>query len=126
MKVLKKAVNRLIAEEHVRMNDVSKDVPSSPYEAYGLLLKLTDETGDDFYGSCHKIEALWESIKSNREAEVVTLTDSLRAQMLLVACDAIQVSAMCEKALENLCELSKSKEAEDLRKELEEAAEAYD
>ena len=126
MKVLKKAVNRLIAEEHVRMSNASKDIPSSPYEAYALLLKLTDETADDFYGSCHKIETLWESIKSSREAEVITLIDSLRAQMLLVACDAIQVSAMCEKALENLGQLSRPKEAEDLRKELEEVTEAYD
>lgn len=126
MKVLKKAVNRLIAEEHVRMSNVCKVIPSSPYEAYALLLKLTDETADDFYGSCNKIDTLWESIKSNREAEVITLIDSLRAQMLLVACDAIQVSAMCEKALETLCELSKSEEAEGSYKELEEVTEAYD
>ena len=126
MKVLKKAVNRLIAEEHVRMSNVCKSIPSSPYEAYALLLKLVEGTDEDCHTARNWLASLWASIKSEVDADVVEGIEHVRKYMLITACDAIQVSAMCEKALENLGQLSEPKEAEDLRKKFEEVTEAYD
>lgn len=109
---LKKEVKEVINKELARAN---KQFPlfASNHEAYGVILEEMEETMFELNCAKEMLSIFWEEVKyDDAEAEYIESLEKGRNRMLLCACEAIQTSAMFEKALCSNYERARKREDE--------------
>lgn len=95
---LKKGVGKLVDEELARANG---DFPlfASNHEAYAVMLEEYDETMTEAEDISVELKSLWIKVK-NDERALHCLT-YIMGKAGLMACEAIQLAAMAQKAIES-------------------------
>ena len=73
---------------------------NSPHEGYAVLLEEVEEAADDLACIKNNLGVLWQSIKANDLDS--TLTTDIKSTAQLLALEAVQIAAVCEKFKESL------------------------
>ena len=91
-------INRLIAEELGRAN-AEYPLFHSQHEAFAVILEEVDEVKDEFEDLKSYTEALWKQVR--RDGMEKWVLEGLQKSAVWMIKEAIQVAAMCEKALQS-------------------------
>lgn len=74
----------------------------SDHEGYAVILEETEEVRAEFDRLSSRLSVLWNMIRHDSEAEpLVTSALSIRTTAQLMAAEAIQVAAMCQKFIDS-------------------------
>lgn len=98
MKELKKGVQNLISEELERAIQ-QYGLHNSSHEKYSVILEEVDEALDEVECIGQYLNDLWDAIKRNDDNGIKIFVDLLHTAAINLACEAIQVAAMCEKSI---------------------------
>lgn len=93
-------VEALVEAELLRASAKFGERHHSPHEAYAVMLEELEETQAELSKASSMLSGYWGAVKLNHPQDY--LNDAAnRAKFLAIqtACEAIQLAAMCEKAL---------------------------
>lgn len=96
MKRLMKSVNELVSQE-LKMANTNFPQFNSKHEGYAVLLEEVEEAECEMEAVKSAIDLLWFAIKSDMENMPVR---DVRTCAVSLACEAIQVAAMCDKFID--------------------------
>lgn len=68
----------------------------SQHEGWAVILEEVGEAKEDFEFIDHYLRSAWEEIRKDEDAKGI-ITDEIKNAAVMLACEAIQVAAMCEK-----------------------------
>lgn len=71
----------------------------SAHEGYAVILEEVDEANMEMVNMDEAINGLWESIKENNAYCSEKITKSIKRYATNLACEAVQIAAMCDKLL---------------------------
>ena len=91
------AIHKLIKEELTEANKIHPPF-NSPHEAYAVILEEWEEMIYELVGVRDALDYMWESIKDDDEESVFDAVTKASDYMIDALREAIQVSAMLEKA----------------------------
>ncbi len=93
-------VEALIEAELLRASANFGERHHSPHEAYAVMLEEQLETQAEIIRAAESVNRYFERVMANSSPELLnkTLSDA-KLYAIAAACEAIQLAAMCEKAL---------------------------
>lgn len=85
----------------VELNEANKVNPqfNSAHEGYAVILEESDEVNMEVVAMSDCLTELWRSVKANNNGKSTINVCLLRAAAVNLACEAVQVAAMCDKLL---------------------------
>jgi hypothetical protein len=86
---------RITAEERFPMF-------ASPHESYAVILEEYEECRDDLTYMGQGLDQMWDSVKQNENGGIRSNLSGIRDYAIECAVEAIQVAAMCDKALRSM------------------------
>lgn len=98
MIAVKDEVLSLVTKELREANKVNPLFHSS-HEGYAVILEENDEANLEMAAMEQGINTLWQAIKENNNPYAIKVTEITKRAAINLACEAIQVAAMCEKLL---------------------------
>ena len=99
---MKELINEVDGAVMRELNRANNKFPlfASNHEAYAVILEEFEETVDELEFAKVSMTAFWMSVKEDDNPEnLIRYLKSARKDMLLCACEAIQTTAMFEKAI---------------------------
>ena len=93
----RRIIEQLAAEELVDANTKHDPKFNSPHEAYAVIKEELEEMFDEAEYSVFYLGKLWEHVKADDDC--TQQLDLLKSRAVMVAQEAIQVVAMCDKAM---------------------------
>lgn len=96
MKRLMKSVNELVSQE-LKMANTNFPQFNSKHEGYAVLLEEVEEAEWDMEAVKSATDSLWSAIKSDMPSISVA---GVKHYAVRLACEAIQVAAMCDKFID--------------------------
>lgn len=96
MRQLIKEVEQLVPNELERAN--KQWLPfHSPHEGYAVMLEELSEAEFELLKLKSEQKKLWEEVKQNNLQEQFEIAKRIKQTAILLACESIQVAAMCDK-----------------------------
>lgn len=92
-------VEALVEAELLRASAKFGERHHSPHEAYAVIKEELEETEEALEYARFYFDGYWEKIKQNKAGGLRELVGRTRDEAIKTACEAIQLAAMCEKAL---------------------------
>lgn len=94
-----KIIHNLIEEE---LAEANKEHPlfHSPHEAYAVILEELEETKEELAACEKRLDEIWNRIRKDCGTE--NLLYQMRSYAIFTIQEAIQLGAMCQKALDSL------------------------
>ena len=89
-------VNNLVGHELAKANS-KKPLFHSPHEAYGVIEEEVSEMVDEKEAAVEAFEGFRKAV--HRDEEITPTVRQIRMHAVLCAAEAIQVAAMCDKAI---------------------------
>lgn len=91
-------VEALVQEELDRASEKFGERHHSPHEAYAVMLEELQELEDEIAEAKTYMDAFWNGVKINN-LHTTNFIHNAGQRAINAACEAIQLAAMCEKAL---------------------------
>ena len=98
MNAIQSNIQSLIRVE-LKAANLSNPLFHSAHEGYAVILEETDEANMEMVNMDEAINGLWESNKENDAERSAKIAKNIRRYATNLACEAVQVAAMCEKLL---------------------------
>ena len=103
MKKLKNEIENIVNSEYNRAAEKFGECNNSSHESFAVILEEVQEAGIEIKSFKQALDIFWTVVKDNKKAySLKTQTDKLtemKSHAINIACEFVQVAAMCEKAL---------------------------
>lgn len=98
MNTVQSDIEALVNVELAEANKVNPPFCSA-HEGYAVILEEIDEANMEVADTEYFIDALWAAVKQNKPEMVKAAAQKLNKTAVRLACEAVQVAAMCNKLL---------------------------
>ena len=95
----RKIIEELASEELVDANAKHDPKFNSPHEAYAVIKEELEEMQDEVEMCGKSLEYIWDNIKDDTEEGCKKWLEYMKEYAISAAQEAIQVVAMCDKAM---------------------------
>lgn len=88
-----------LVERQLAINNQKHPPFASPHEAYAVLLEELEECQQEYNLATQEAGGFWENVKGDDCTEMATHLETIKTHAMLLACEAIQVAAVCQKIM---------------------------